>query len=196
MRQVSHIRGTRRAFSGRAFFEIQTPTAVLSRGACCHIRGPGAVERGDIRFQGSPENARLVPRKWTSIRGPLGMRPPVPLAPHKIMRGPFLASIEQFPQRLSDEKPNPLAMLADALRACPCVSRGMMKGRGFGARAQHMPRRIFRRGRWCQCCRGCPWEAGLFGAAGSDDVVLIATPTAGGRVLATIRRKSLPKRCL
>ena len=90
----------------------------------------------------------------------------------------------------------PLAMLADALRACPCVSRGMMKGRGFGARAQHMPRRIFRRGRWCQCCRGCPWEAGLFGAAGSDDVVLIATPTAGGRVLATIRRKSLPKRCL
>ena len=90
----------------------------------------------------------------------------------------------------------PLAMLADALRACPCVSRGMMKGRGFGARAQHMPRRIFRRGRWCQCCRGCPWEAGLFGAAGSDDVVLIATPTAGDRVLATIRRKSLPKRCL
>ena len=34
------------------------------------------------------------------------MRPPVPLTTHKIMRGPFLASIEQFPQRLSDEKPN------------------------------------------------------------------------------------------
>ena len=32
--------------------------------------------------------------------------------------------------------------------------------------------------------------------SGSDDVVLIATPTAGGRVLATIRRQSLPKRCL
>ena len=60
------------------------------------IHWPGAVERGDIRFQGSPENARLVSRKWTSIRGPLGMRPPVPLAPHKIMRGPFLASIGSF----------------------------------------------------------------------------------------------------
>ena len=85
-----------RAFSGCWWFKIQTPTAVLSRGASRDIRGPGAVERGDIRFQGSPENARLVSRKWTSIRGPLGMRPPVPLTPHKIMRGPFLASIGSF----------------------------------------------------------------------------------------------------
>ena len=96
VRQVSHIRGTRRAFSGRAFFEIQTPTAVLSRGACCHIHGLRAGDWDDIRFRGSPENARLVFRKRTSIRGPLGMRPPVPLAPHKIMRGPFLASIGSF----------------------------------------------------------------------------------------------------
>ena len=118
------------------------------------------------------------------------------LSRHKIMRGPLLTRSSSSLRDSATKSQTPLAMLADALRACPCVSRGMMKGRGFGARAQHMPRRIFRRGRWCQCCRGCPWEAGLFGAAGSDDVVLIAMPTARGWVLATIRRESLPKRCL
>ena len=34
-------------------------------------------------FRGSEENACLVCRKWTSIRGPSGMRPPVPQVTHK-----------------------------------------------------------------------------------------------------------------
>mgnify|MGYP004321291397 CR=1 FL=1 len=60
VRQVSHIRDTRRAFSSGWRFKIQTPTAVLSRRMSRDIHGLRAGDWDDIRFQGSPDNARLV----------------------------------------------------------------------------------------------------------------------------------------
>ena len=79
-----------------------------------------------------------------------------------------------------------LEMLADALRACPCMIRGLMSGRDFGARGQHMPRWMFSAAVGAVLPGLSVGGRSVLGT-GSDDAAL--TPAVGW-LLATIRRKS------